>query len=120
MKLYNFYCGAVSWDVAALGIDLQRDEWRQFGTKYLGVRRGHLVTPGHAKAMPTEQRDIYEKWDLNEDWEIFKGEDADPYNWQVGDYVLPGLEVSLTDGVLIRYDDWIGDTEDDIDVDDPY
>lgn len=120
MKLYNFYCGAVSWDVDALGIDLLRDEWRKFGNKHLGVRRGQSVTPLQERAMSAEHRDIYEEWDLNEDWDIFKGEDADPYDWQEGDYVLPGLEVSLADDVLIRYDDWVGNMEHDIDVDDPY
>ena len=106
MKLYNFYFGIVSWDLDALRIDLRRDDWRHVGPKHLAVRRRHSVTAEVEKTFP------------NEDWEIVEGIPDDPYDYQYGDAIVPGLEVSLANGQLVRYDDWRNEMDDENDDDD--
>jgi hypothetical protein len=105
MKLHNVYCGSACWDLNALGIDLSHDEWSFNGPRQLIVRKRFTTTESSVDVPGTAR------------WQVFDCEFSDSFDWQKGDYVLPGRWVETDDGELIEYSEWashgLEDVEDD-------
>jgi len=101
MKLFNTYFGCSSWDLTELDIDLRRDEWFHDGENKLFVRRRNAASFEDGKAIP------------NERWAVFIGEAVDPYSCIIsGEYVIPGLEVEVSDGMRIPFWEFEMENED--------
>ena len=102
MKLHNVYCGSACLDLNAPGIDISHHELKFNGPDQLIVRK-RVTTTASAVDAPGTAR-----------WQVFDGELSDPFDWQQGDYALPGRWIETDDGELIEYSEWANHGREDV------